>query len=146
MIKGLYVISQAGVPIYSYNENETEDQDILFSGLITAIKKFLEEINVGQVRQFTTESHIIQIYSNAGYAVVFIFDLSSGIDAESGKKLYNTILEQLGDSIKMFEEAGTHFTDELETLLSLTISQSLAIWKEYIAQSKVSKKIQESLW
>ncbi len=148
MIEALYIISQDGIPIYSYSEmNSTGmDIDVLFSGLITAIKKFLIEINVGEVQQFATESHQVQIYSKQNYAVVFIFNTEGNITKEKGERLYSIIHEELGDSLEMFEASKGDLGNELNTLLTIAVSKSLEKWKRYLKQSEVQKKIRESLW
>ena len=57
MITALYIMSPGGLPVYYYDRVNKEDRlsdAILFTGLITAIKNFMTETQVGEPEQVST--------------------------------------------------------------------------------------------
>ena len=64
MIRSLYIMSPGGVPVYFYDRIQQEDkiaEAILFTGLITAIKNFMIETDVGEPEVFSTKTREVYL-------------------------------------------------------------------------------------
>ena len=149
MLSGLYIISNSGIPLYHQNElnfmfgEGNTDNDILFSGLITAVQKFLVEIHVGEAKSFMTDNYNLNIYSEDHFAYVFIVDKKSSISS------LGTLHKRLNAQIKPLLQDNENLdliSNNIRSLIKLGVSKVLSEWIKEEEESSASKKAKESLW
>ena len=79
MITALYIMSPGGIPVYYYDRITKEDKlsdAILFTGLLTAIKNFMSETEVGEPERVSTSTREIYLKNTSCFSVVLIKDLT----------------------------------------------------------------------
>ncbi len=147
MLSGLYIISSAGIPLYFHSEMKSEgvDNDILFSGVITAIQKLLIELQVGEVTEFKTSNYNVVLYNENKFAYAFLISKQSKLDNTAINLLHIGLNEHVKPILKDYDEL-----EELNTnvhgVLSLAVSNVLRKWELDQKESNASKKAKESLW
>lgn len=150
MFKELYVISKAGIPLHFYHQgasqNPTEGRTTLFSGIISAIMKFLVEVDVGDVKNFVTESNQISISSASNFAIILISDINAKLNEQDVNDLFNKLTNEIGLALIDYED-GTHISDE-ETIMKLNniFERVIPAWENEVKKSEAAKRLKKSLW
>ena len=149
MFKALYVITKAGIPLFIYEPehvNKTsEEAKALFSGMLTALMQFLVEVQVGEIKDFKSESNRVSISTTAEYAIVVVSDLSTKLSEED----LSLLLERSRAEISlMFHNKSplSVISIELDELFPSTFKRIVSNWEKEILKSEASKKMQKSLW
>lgn len=149
MFKALYVITKAGIPLFIYEPEHvrktSEEAKTLFSGMLTALMKFLIEVEVGEVQDFVTESNRVSISSTTEYAIVLVSDIKTKLKDED----INTLLERAGSEITFILHNKTPLsviTAEMDELFNMTFKRITENWQKEISKTEASKKMHKSLW
>jgi hypothetical protein len=98
MIRALYIMSPGGVPVYYYDRIQQEDKmadAILFTGLITAIKNVMVEVDVGEPELFSTKTREVYLEATDCFTVALIKDVDDTISSEVVKKLLSKLTTDL---------------------------------------------------
>ncbi|MCG3221165.1 MAG: hypothetical protein H7641_07260 [Candidatus Heimdallarchaeota archaeon] len=98
MIRSLYIMSPGGVPVYYYDRIQKEDkvaEAILFTGLITAIKNFMVETDVGEPEVFSTKTREVYLEATDCFSVALIKDVNDNISSEIVKELLSNLTSEL---------------------------------------------------
>lgn len=98
MIRSLYIMSPGGVPVYYYDRIKQEDKiadAILFTGLITAIKNFMIETDVGEPEIFSTKKREMHLEITDCFSVALIKDLDDGVSSKIIKELLSNLTEEI---------------------------------------------------
>ena len=141
-------MSRSGLPIFAYEFiNEEKRDPLLFSGLLKAIKTFLVEVNVGELKSFTTKTTevYVEVLSQLNedddyYALALLKDIEDGISEDEIKILVTNLSKYL-DKIKDIAIQG-----EALNRLNLEINEIMSCWEKDIKQDKTVKKLKEGLW
>ena len=150
MFKELYVISKAGIPLHFYqkgaSQNPTEGRTTLFSGIISAIMKFLVEVDVGDVKNFITESNQISISSAPNFAIILINDINAKINEQDVTDLFTRLSSEIGLALIDYDD-GMHISDE-ETINKLNdiFQRIIPAWENEAKKSQAAKRLKKSLW
>ncbi len=150
MIQALYIISKSGIPLCSFVVSEEKAPDpLLFSGLLSAIRSFLLDTNVGELKQFITHSTEVYIEvlkaiddeNGDHYGIVLLKDSDQNIPDDLIKLLIaniSTNLDILKDKIHDYKE----LEDELRSIILPLIKD----WEDLIKEDKIVKRLKEGLW
>ena len=123
------------------------DKDILFSGLITAVQKFLVEINVGEAKSFSTDNFNLNIYSEDNFAYVFIVDKTSSVTQGSLSDLHKKLNSQIKPLLQdQNPENLDIISNNVSSLIKIGVSKVLSEWLRAEEETTASKKAKESLW
>ena len=98
MIRALYIMSPGGVPVYYYDRIQQEDKiadAILFTGLITAIKNFMVEADVGEPEVFSTKTREVYLEATDCFSVALIKDVDDSISQTTVKELLSKLTSDL---------------------------------------------------
>ncbi len=98
MIRSLYIMSPGGVPVYYYDRIMKEDKiadAILFTGLITAIKNFMVETDVGEPEVFSTKTREVFLETTDCFTVALIKDTDDNISSKTVKELLSKLTSDL---------------------------------------------------
>ncbi|MHA1954195.1 MAG: hypothetical protein ACW96U_09655 [Candidatus Heimdallarchaeaceae archaeon] len=98
MIRSLYIMSPGGVPVYYYDRIQQEDkvaEAILFTGLITAIKNFMVEVDVGEPEIFSTKTREVYLEATDCFSVALIKDVDDNISSTIVKELLSNLTTEL---------------------------------------------------
>ncbi|MFW9852754.1 MAG: hypothetical protein ACFFDS_07425 [Candidatus Thorarchaeota archaeon] len=119
MIKSLYIISPGGVPVYYYDPASGTDKladAILFSGLISAIRNFLVEVDIGEPEQFTTKSNEVYLEATNCFAVVLIKEIGDGIPSRIVKELISELTSEISKLLPDDQACNVIEEDEAEII------------------------------
>lgn len=150
----LYMIDASGIPLFHLvDEENLQNAELgkdpyLFSGVLSAIMTFLEDLKQGQLRKFQTEKLQIHIYNKDGFAVVFITENQKKIrQAKLNKLLQRMHLEFMFFYISTKRDDNLRIinTKELE-LLEKRLTQLLHEWEKQSEEENSIQEIRESLW
>lgn len=148
MIQAVYIISRTGVPIYFF-EREASADDVtkvtLFSGVISAIRAALIEIDAGEANYLTTQTHEIYLEATDSFAVAFVKDMKDEYDSKTVNHMISEMITLITFQFIDLPEAGI-LTQEEGTKIEEIILQLLAKWEKIMKESKASKLMKESLW
>ncbi|MCY3411884.1 MAG: hypothetical protein INQ03_09670 [Candidatus Heimdallarchaeota archaeon] len=148
MLSGLYLITNEGIPLYFYNNMGSKDSDsneILFSGIISAIQKVLVEVNVGKAQSFITDNYQVKLYPEDRVVYAFIIARKSKISETALNLLHLRLHEKVQPLLKSYKELNMVVND-ISGALQLVISNVLLHWEKDQLESEASKKAKESLW
>ena len=98
MIRALYIMSPGGVPVYYYDRIQQVDKiadAILFTGLITAIKNFMVEADVGEPEVFSTKTREVYLEATDCFSVALIKDVDDSISQTTVKELLSKLTSDL---------------------------------------------------
>ena len=148
MIHAVYIISRTGVPIY-FKERTPEEDDVtkvtLFSGVISAIRTVLQEIDAGEANYLTTQTHEVYVEATSDFAVALVKDIEDKFDRDTITSMISELATQITFNFMELPEAGIlSFEEEIQ--LANIIDDLLQRWDESIKDSKALKKIKESFW
>ena len=148
MIQAVYIISRTGVPIYFLEKQESSD-DItkvtLFSGVISAIRTALIEIDAGEANYLTTQTHEIFLEATDNFAVAFVKDMDDEYDNRTMNHMISELITLIAFQFVELPEVGILSPEEEQKIESI-INELLSKWEDVIKESKASKKLKESLW
>lgn len=148
------MIDASGIPLFHLvDEENLQNAELgkdpyLFSGVLSAIMTFLEDLKQGQLRKFQTEKLQIHIYNKDGFAVVFITENQKKIrQAKLNKLLQRMHLEFMFFYISTKRDDNLRIinTKELE-LLEKRLTQLLHEWEKQSEEENSIQEIRESLW
>ena len=91
-------MSPGGVPVYYYDRIQQEDKiadAILFTGLITAIKNFMVEADVGEPEVFSTKTREVYLEATDCFSVALIKDVDDSISQTTVKELLSKLTSDL---------------------------------------------------
>jgi hypothetical protein len=91
-------MSPGGVPVYYYDRIQQEDkvaEAILFTGLITAIKNFMIETDVGEPEVFSTKTREVYLEATDCFSVALIKDVDDNISPKTVKDLLSNLTTEL---------------------------------------------------
>ena len=91
-------MSPGGVPVYFYDRIQQEDkiaEAILFTGLITAIKNFMIETDVGEPEVFSTKTREVYLEATDCFSVALIKDVDDNISSITVKELLSNLTSEL---------------------------------------------------
>ena len=91
-------MSPGGVPVYYYDRIQQEDKiadAILFTGLITAIKNFMVEADVGEPEVFSTKTREVYLEATDCFSVALIKDVDDSISSTTVKELLSKLTSDL---------------------------------------------------
>jgi hypothetical protein len=91
-------MSPGGVPVYYYDRIQQEDKvadAILFTGLITAIKNFMVETDVGEPEVFSTKTREVYLEATDCFSVALIKDVEDNISPKVVKELISDLTKEL---------------------------------------------------
>jgi hypothetical protein len=91
-------MSPGGVPVYYYDRIQQEDkvaEAILFTGLITAIKNFMVEVDVGEPEIFSTKTREVYLEATDCFSVALIKDVDDNISSTIVKELLSNLTTEL---------------------------------------------------
>jgi len=148
MIQAVYIISRTGVPIYFLEQQESTDdvtKVTLFSGVISAIRTALIQIDAGEANYLTTLTHEIFLEATDNFAVAFVKDMNDEYDNKTMNHMISELITLIAFQFVELPEVGILFPEE-EQEIEKIIKKLLDKWEEIIKESQASKKLKESLW
>jgi len=123
MITALYIMSPGGLPVYYYNRVSKEDKlsdAILFTGLITAIRDFMTETQVGEPEQVSTSTREIYLKNTSCFSVVLIKELKDGIPIDIVKSLLSDLTTKIYNIIG--DDESCNILDEIQASMIRDLS------------------------
>jgi len=123
MITALYIMSPGGLPVYYYDRVNKEDRlsdAILFTGLITAIKNFMTETQVGEPEQVSTATRELYLKNTSCFSVVLIKELKDGIPIDIVKNLLTDLTTKIYDIIG--DDEACNVMDEIQASMIRDLS------------------------
>ncbi|MHA1197851.1 MAG: hypothetical protein ACTSQF_00640 [Candidatus Heimdallarchaeaceae archaeon] len=123
MITALYIMSPGGIPVYYYDRISKEDKltdAILFTGLITAIRNFMTETQVGEPEQFSTSTREIYLKTTSCFSVVLIKESKDTIPADVIKNLISDLTSKIFEIIG--DDEACNVLDEIQASMIRDIS------------------------
>ncbi len=148
MIQAVYIISRAGVPIY-FKERTPEEDDVtkvtLFSGVISAIRTVLQEIDAGEANYLTTQTHEVYVEATNEFAVALVKDIKDKFEREVINDMIAELITQITFNFTELPEVGILNAEEEEKMAKL-IDEQMTIWDELVKDSQALKKIKDSFW
>ncbi len=148
MIQAVYIISRTGVPLY-FMERIPEEDDVtkitLFSGVISAIRAALLEIDAGDANYFTTQTHEVYIEATTDFAVALVKDINDKFESEAIDAMIAEVITQITFNFEELPEAGILNAEEEEKMTNI-IDDLMIKWDESVKDSSALKKIKESFW
>lgn len=148
MIQAVYIISRTGVPLY-FKERIPEEDDVtkitLFSGVISAIRAALLEIDAGDANYFTTQTHEVYIEATTDFAVALVKDIKDEFESEAIEVMIAEVITQITFNFEELPEAGILNAEEEEKMTNI-IDDLMIKWDESVKDSSALKKIKESFW
>ncbi len=148
MIQAVYIISRTGVPIYFLEQQESTDdvtKVTLFSGVISAIRTALIQIDAGEANYLTTLTHEIFLEATDNFAVAFVKDMNDEYDNKTMNHMISELITLIAFQFVELPEVGI-LSPEEEQEIEKIIKKLLDKWEEIIKESQASKKLKESLW
>ncbi len=148
MIQAVYIISRTGIPLY-FKERIPEEDDVtkitLFSGVISAIRAALIEIDAGEANYFTTQTHEVYIEATNEFAVALVKDIEDKFESEAIDEMIAEVITQITFNFEELPEAGILNAEEEEKMSNI-IDDLMIKWDESAKDSSALKKIKESFW
>ena len=148
MVKSLYIVSKTGQPLYFFDFEKMGQQIIedatLFSGMISAIRGFLNEMSIGEVSSFDTDKNRVYIRPIEDLAYVLIVDKSSNFS----ESMIQTLLKEFTTKIviETNHETTVFITKQENQLLNQMIMMIYNSWQDANKESQAAKKVQDELW
>ncbi len=148
MIQAVYIISRTGVPLY-FKERMPEEDDVtkitLFSGVISAIRAVLIELDAGEANYFTTQTHEVYIEATSNFALALVKDIKDKFESETVEEMIAEAITQITFNFEELPEAGILNSEEEEKMTNI-IDNLMIKWDESVKDSAALKKIKESFW
>ena len=148
MIQAVYIISRTGIPLY-FKERIPEEDDVtkitLFSGVISAIRSALIELDAGEANYFTTQTHEVYIEATSDFVVALVKDIKDEFDSETINAMIAEVITQITFNFEELPEAGILNAEEEEKMTNI-IDVLMIKWDESAKDSSALKKIKESFW
>jgi len=148
MIQAVYIISRTGVPLY-FKERIPEEDDVtkitLFSGVISAIRAVLIEIDAGEANYFTTQTHEVYVEATNDFAVALVKDIKDKFESEAINTMIAELITQITFHFEELPEVGILNAEEEESMAKI-IDDLMIKWDESVKDSSALKKIKESFW
>ncbi|MHA1217647.1 MAG: hypothetical protein ACTSSN_12935 [Candidatus Heimdallarchaeaceae archaeon] len=148
MIQAVYIISRTGVPLY-FKERIPEEDDVtkitLFSGVISAIRAVLIELDAGEANYFTTQTHEVYIEATNNFALALVKDIKDKFESETVEEMIAEAITQITFNFEELPEAGILNAEEEEKMTNI-IDNLMIKWDESVKDSSALKKIKESFW
>ncbi|MCG3260634.1 MAG: roadblock/LC7 domain-containing protein [Candidatus Heimdallarchaeota archaeon] len=148
MIQAVYIISRTGVPLY-FKERMPEEDDVtkitLFSGVISAIRAVLIELDAGEANYFTTRTHEVYIEATSNFALALVKDIKDKFESETVEEMIAEAITQITFNFEELPEAGILNSEEEEKMTNI-IDNLMIKWDESVKDSAALKKIKESFW
>ncbi len=116
-------MSPGGLPVYYYNRVSKEDKlsdAILFTGLITAIRDFMTETQVGEPEQVSTSTREIYLKNTSCFSVVLIKELKDGIPIDIVKSLLSDLTTKIYNIIG--DDESCNILDEIQASMIRDLS------------------------
>ncbi|MHA1221988.1 MAG: hypothetical protein ACTSSG_05630 [Candidatus Heimdallarchaeaceae archaeon] len=104
LIKRILIITSSGVPIFDF-EDYSRGDEILVSGLITAILKFVEETEKEKLSRVLLEES--QFLLTSTESLIFVFQISDEMPTEYAEHVIKHIIESFN---ALYKEKVSHFT------------------------------------
>ncbi len=111
-------MSPGGLPVYYYDRIKKEDKltdAILFTGLITAIKNFMTETDVGDPEQFSTSTREIFLKTTSCFSVVLIKESKDNILSDVIKQLLIDLTDKIFEIIG--DDEACNVLDEIQATM-----------------------------
>ncbi len=148
MIQAVYIISRTGIPLY-FKERIPEEDDVtkitLFSGVISAIRSALIELDAGEANYFTTQTHEVYIEATNDFAIALVKDVEDKFKSEAINEMIAEVITQITSNFEELPEAGILNAEEEEKMTTI-IDDFMIKWDESAKDSSALKKIKESFW
>ena len=148
MIQAVYIISRTGIPLY-FKERIPEEDDVtkitLFSGVISAIRSALIELDAGEANYFTTQTHEVYIEATNDFAIALVKDVEDKFKSEAINEMIAEVITQITSNFEELPEAGILNAEEEEKMTTI-IDDFMIKWDESVKDSSALKKIKESFW
>ncbi|RMG28595.1 MAG: hypothetical protein D6732_18795 [Methanobacteriota archaeon] len=152
MVAAIYVLNNNGIPILSVTDplhrkatSTSKDDTYLFSGILSAIMSFMEEIKAGKLRKFNTELKTIHLYRNKEFSIAVITDMNDSTEEAVIETLFSKIeteifffLNKAKGEISLIPESEY---EKLEQKIISIINEVKS--KE---DEEAVRRIKESLW
>ncbi len=143
MIKELYIMADSGLPLYHYSFiSQINADETLFSGFITAIQSFMNEINIGSAKYFQTSDNDIYIRNVKKIAYVLIIDTQSDISRDKLDKLLDEIENKVGSELDIQNPKAPLNNNIIDKIVSKIVKD----WTEHSNQSQPVQKLIDELW
>jgi CheY-specific phosphatase CheX len=116
-------MSPGGIPVYYYDRVNKEDKlsdAILFTGLMTAIKNFMTETQVGEPEQLSTSTRELYIKNTNCFSVVLIKELNDTIPADIVKDLISDLTLKIYEIIG--DDEACNVLDEIQAAMIRDLS------------------------
>ena len=133
MIQAVYVISRTGVPIY-FLEKESSTDDVtkvtLFSGVISAIRTALIEVDRGEANYFTTQTHEIYLEAAEGFAIACVKDMNDEYDSKTMNHIISELKTLIAFQFTELPEAGILSLED-ENRIDSIVKSLLEKWEKH---------------
>jgi len=142
MIRSLYIMSPGGVPVYYYDRIKQEDKvadAILFTGLITAIKNFMVETDVGEPEVFSTKKREVYLEATDCFSVALIKDIEDEISSELVKELLSNLTSEIYFVLGDDEACNVIDLDQAEMVKDIA-DMVIPEWERKIEAKKEEEK------
>ena len=141
MFTALYVITHSGIPLYTHlsfkSETATNRAAHLFSSLLSAILKFLTEIQAGETQNFHTETYKIHVSKSREHAMILIVDSYTQTSEEDVKALFDKANPEI-DLAFLSKGEITISTSEMTGILELLLGRIVPEWEMGISSRQFS--------
>lgn len=148
----IYILNNTGIPIVNVVEPlndksnvQAKDDSYLFSGILSAIMSFMEEIKAGKLRQFNTELKNIHLYRNKDFSIAIITDLNDSIEPSLIEEMFKKIETEV---FFFLNRAKGEISFLPETEYEQLEQKIVTIVREIKSKEdeEAVKRIKESLW
>ena len=147
----LYIVKDDGTLLY-YNQLEAQkktsiENATLFSGIISAIKHFLEEVEAGTIQEFQTNEKKIYIKNMDTLNLILIVDKKKVIDSSTIQNFLEKVAGKLSTIIEQFElKKEIHWNDKAIDEINLITDNIFKEFQLFCSESEASKKLMDTLW
>ena len=135
-------MSPGGVPVYYYDRIKQEDKvadAILFTGLITAIKNFMVETDVGEPEVFSTKKREVYLEATDCFSVALIKDIEDEISSELVKELLSNLTSEIYFVLGDDEACNVIDLDQAEMVKDIA-DMVIPEWERKIEAKKEEEK------
>ncbi len=144
----IYIVKNDGVLLYYNSSDKNKKQRVenaaLFSGIISAIKSFLKELEIGDVQTFSTDENTIFIQTRSDLAYVFVINKKSNVDE---KTVFNFLDEYSKEVCEIIDEKNTEsWNDRTFNDIDEITDRFLNKLDSLIKESKITKNLMDVLW
>ncbi len=151
MSLSLFIITHSGLPLYTYvTEGKVDDStnEVLFSGMISAILSFLGESNVGAAKSFTTETKFIYIRRLERFALISLTPIDDKkYTNENLDKLLVRLETLINFILTKFKDSELPYkSGEISETLNEPIAEIINKWEKELKQSKASRTFKNGIW